>query len=258
MAALTYVALNGMFNLTLRGDSFTSPANVWLSAMTAAGNESGGGTEVSGGGYARQPITFAAPSAGAVASDVAVTWEPLHTGADQAIVGWTIWDAVTAGSMLAFHTLASPLTIRANNGAQFDIGDITLVSSGAMFNDFLANKWLDHLFRNSAYTPPADPYMGHYTVIPTRSTAGTEVSDSAYMRIAVPFVTSVIGATVNDAQEQWNPLLADAGATLTGWALSDAITAGNELMFGPWSPSPTPAVGDTVTLVDDKFFLRAF
>ena len=40
------------------GTAYTAPSTLYVALFTAAPSDSGGGTEVSGGGYARQTIAF--------------------------------------------------------------------------------------------------------------------------------------------------------------------------------------------------------
>lgn len=244
MAALTTYARNKMLDLTLQATAYTSPANVYLSAMTVAGNAAGGGTEVG----TRQAVTFAAAASGAIATNTTVTWSPLDAAAAHTVVGWTVWDASTTGNMLAFHTLASSVTVNAGRPCSFASGNVTVTSDGVAMKDYLANKWLDHLLRHVAYTAPAAPYLGLYRVTPTRSAAGTEETDSAYSRLSCPFNAAASGSTSTTNLESWAPLLADADETETGWAISDAATVGNQLFFGAWSPSQALVAGDTVKL----------
>jgi hypothetical protein len=58
-----------------------------VALVTATGTAAAAGTEVAGGSYARQQITFAAPSAGSIASNVALTYTSMPactvTGVDE-------------------------------------------------------------------------------------------------------------------------------------------------------------------------------
>jgi hypothetical protein len=51
---------------------------------------------------------------------------------------------------------------------------------------FLAHELLDHVFGAATYTPPATLYFALFTVAPAiDGTGGTEVSGTAYARVAV-------------------------------------------------------------------------
>ena len=49
--------------------SYTMPADVYVALYTAAPNDAGGGTEATGGSYARQIATFSSASGGATSND---------------------------------------------------------------------------------------------------------------------------------------------------------------------------------------------
>lgn len=93
----------------LRGSNITAPANIYIALFTAAPGEAGGGTEVTGGSYARQVITFAAPSGGnpRSISNTAQIDFPAATGTWGDIIGWALFDASSAGNMLYYGDVTS-------------------------------------------------------------------------------------------------------------------------------------------------------
>lgn len=100
--------------------------------------------------------------------------------------------------------------------------------------DYLENKVLDHVLRNTLYTQPAVVYSALFTVIPSDSSAGTEVTNatSGYTRVATTFCTAgvtVIGQSVNIGAVTF--VTAAAAYTVVGWAIMDAITGGNILYW---------------------------
>ena len=60
------------------------------------------------------------------------------------------------------------------------------------FTDYLENKLLAHTFSNTAYTSPSTVYVALYTVAPTDSSAGTEVTGGG--------LRSAVGELYNDRQ----------------------------------------------------------
>ena len=50
----------------------------------------------------------------------------------------------------------------------------------AGFSDYLEDKVLDHVFGGTAYTAPSTLYVALYTVAPTDTGGGTEVSGGGY------------------------------------------------------------------------------
>lgn len=113
---------NAVLNHVFRNTSLTSPTTVYLSLYTVTPSDAGGGTEVTGGGYARQAITFGAPSAGAIANTVAVAFTA--TGANfGTVVAVGIHDALTTGNLLAWDGITSAV-INDGDTINFPIGDI--------------------------------------------------------------------------------------------------------------------------------------
>lgn len=116
---------------TRYGDgTYSKPATVYLALFTAAPGVGGGGTEVSGGSYARQAITndlanWADAVAGLKTNGVAVTF-PAATVAWGTITHAAIFDALTAGNMQDFAALAASKTVQIGDVLQFAIGSISL------------------------------------------------------------------------------------------------------------------------------------
>lgn len=114
MAGVTYYARRQFLDwLSGKGDP---PASVdrYLALFTAAPSDAGGGTECSGGDYARASIPAAMPYADALASDVVntapVTFNPA-VGAWGTITHVGVYDAPTGGNLLTWATLPSSLVI---------------------------------------------------------------------------------------------------------------------------------------------------
>jgi hypothetical protein len=107
----------------LRAQAFTPPATIYVGLFTAAPSDAGGGTEVSGGSYARQSVALSAASGGASSNSADITF-PQAT-ADWGTIGWlALFDAVSAGNMLMWSALDASKVI--NNGDTFKInaGDL--------------------------------------------------------------------------------------------------------------------------------------
>ena len=114
---------NALINATLRNTSYTSPATVYVALFTTDPTDAGTGTEVSGGSYARQSVTFAAPSNGLSASNADVTFP--QASASWGTVGWIgIYDALTTGNLL-YHTALDV-------AKAIDTGDIFKIASGSL------------------------------------------------------------------------------------------------------------------------------
>ena len=121
MAEISNYLENALINGTIRGTSYTAPSTVYVGLYTSDPTDADTGTEVTGGSYARQSATFAAPSNGSSASNADITF-PQAT-ANWGTVGWIgILDASTSGNLLYHTPLDAAKTI--------ETGDIFKIASG--------------------------------------------------------------------------------------------------------------------------------
>ena len=88
-------------------NAYTSPTTVYVSLHTANPNEDASGTEVSGGGYVRQSGSFTV--SGNTATTSAAIEYPTATASYGTVSHVAIWDASSAGNMLAYASLTASL-----------------------------------------------------------------------------------------------------------------------------------------------------
>jgi hypothetical protein len=124
---LSSYLISALLNHVYRNTAYTSPTQTYAALFTSTATlaELIAGTlthEVTGGAYARQAATFAAPSGGAV-SNSTITYAT-------ATAGWgTIrfvaeMDALTAGNILSLSQLSSDVVISTGNQFQFNSGSL--------------------------------------------------------------------------------------------------------------------------------------
>jgi hypothetical protein len=135
MGASNYLE-NEIIKHLFRTGSFTKPSALWVALFTVAPTDAGGGTEVSGGSYARvqrNPLdaNWAEPAAGdGETSNVADITFPSATANWGTVVAFGIFDASTSGNMLVWATLAGSRTINSGDApAKFSAGDLTVTVS---------------------------------------------------------------------------------------------------------------------------------
>lgn len=117
---------NAIVNHVLRNTAYTSPTSVHIGLFTAAPGEAGGGTEVSGNAYARQAVTFGAPTDG-VCLNTALVQFPIATPSGWGTVThFAIFDAATGGNMLYHAALGASLVVNASTRVEFAIGQISV------------------------------------------------------------------------------------------------------------------------------------
>ena len=102
MAEISNYLENALINVTLRATAYTAPTTVYLALYTTDPTDADTGTECSGTSYARQAVTFGAPSNG-VSTNSAVIDFPQAGGAWGTITHIGIRDALTVGNLL-YHT----------------------------------------------------------------------------------------------------------------------------------------------------------
>lgn len=102
------------------GNVVTQPtAPLKLALTTTLPTDSTPGTEVTGGSYARQSITFGSVSGGLVSNSVLVRFDNLPTAT---IVGAEVWDS--AGSPVRLLWKAFSKSVTAGDALEFAVGDI--------------------------------------------------------------------------------------------------------------------------------------
>lgn len=126
MASMTDYLEDALRDHVLRNTAYTSPTTVYLALFTSATDDAGGGTEVTGGSYARQAVTFAAGAAGSGAadnsSDVSFTNMPAAT-----VTHAALFDASSGGNMLMHAALSSSKTTNSGDTLTFATGDVDAV-----------------------------------------------------------------------------------------------------------------------------------
>jgi hypothetical protein len=117
----------------LGGADFVRPATVYVALYTVMPTGSGGGTEVSGNGYARVAVTnsstnwpAASGSTPVKANGTAVTFPTVITAPWGTVVGFGIFDAASAGNGSDFGALATPRLCAVGDTPSFAAGALTI------------------------------------------------------------------------------------------------------------------------------------
>ncbi len=124
---------NALINAVLRGIPYTSPSNVYVGLFTTSPAEDGtGGVEVTGGSYARQVISFTAPSqlsGGAFTSNASTISFPVATSGWGTITTIGIFDDANAGNLLYVGPAGTPKTVATGDQLTFPTGALTVTES---------------------------------------------------------------------------------------------------------------------------------
>ena len=94
---------------TFTSGSVTRPTAWYLGLFTAAPGEAGGGTEVSGGSYVREAVTFSVT--GDTATNTAAVEWPVATSTWGTITHIAVYDASSGGNQIAYAALTNAKTI---------------------------------------------------------------------------------------------------------------------------------------------------
>ncbi|MDQ3540487.1 MAG: hypothetical protein M3440_07345 [Chloroflexota bacterium] len=135
MSGMTNYLEDAVLNHILRGVAFpTLPASLHFGLLTAAPTDAGGGTEVTGGAYARVAITratasFAVPADNAgvqqTSNSVVVTFAT-PTANWGTVTHLGVYDAPTAGNLLYWNILGTSRNILSgDNAPSFAVAALT-------------------------------------------------------------------------------------------------------------------------------------
>ena len=121
------------------------------------------------------------------------------------------------------------------------------------FSTHLAQKVINHFFRNSSQTATAATYLALFIADPTDdNVTANEVSGGWYARQQVTSWAAPVGtgATTSNSNEVVFSAVTGSAVTVTHWAIYDAATSGNLLGSGALTASK-------VLNVDDVFVASA-
>lgn len=81
--------------------AFTMPTTAYLALMTSDPTIANTGTEVAGGSYARQAITWGTEALGRIANSATINFTNLPA---TTVTHWAVYDAASGGNLLYFGT----------------------------------------------------------------------------------------------------------------------------------------------------------
>lgn len=121
MANLVTVEANALLGASSGQAAYVNPTGaIKVALVSSTGSATLPGTEISGGSYARQTVTFAAPSGGSISSNVALTYTNMPavtvTGVDE-------FDSAATPVRRWFGNLSASKTVNA--------GDTFSIASGS-------------------------------------------------------------------------------------------------------------------------------
>ena len=106
------------------GNAYTAPVTLYTGLYTAAPSDTGGGTELSGNGYARQATAFTVT--GNTASNTSAEEWATATGSWGTITHVGVFDASTGCNLMAYGTLTASKTIATGDVFRIPAGDLDI------------------------------------------------------------------------------------------------------------------------------------
>lgn len=127
MSSFSDYTENKVAELVTGKTAFTLPT-VYLALFTAAPSDAGGGTEVTGGSYARKVTAGAdwTTAASGVISNATVITFVTPTGSWGTVTHVAAFDASTTGNMLWWDDLTTSQAVGTGNTVSFAIGALTI------------------------------------------------------------------------------------------------------------------------------------
>lgn len=109
---------------------YTAPGTVYVALYTAAPTDAGGGTEVTGGSYARVAVTnnvtnWPAAAAGAKSNGTVITF-PTATANWGTVTSFAILDASSGGNFLYWATLTTNRDVLSGDTPSFAVGTLVV------------------------------------------------------------------------------------------------------------------------------------
>lgn len=239
-SALSDYLEDKLLDHVLGGGDYTPPANVFASLHTAALNDAGSGTEVSGNNYSRKSISNDATNFPAAVSGSKFLHVLQQFATPSASWGTAVsaglWDASSAGNLLWRWDPAS-LAIGSGDIIQLAVDAIAFSLAGAA-STYLQNKLLDLVLSGAAFTRPATVYLAAFV-------SGSEVTGNNYSRKSITNNSTnfpaASGGAKNLATDQTMASPSGSWGVVDSFRLYDASSGGNQLFT--ITPATPKAVG---------------
>lgn len=127
MAGFSDYLEDKVLNHVFGGNAFTAPSSLHVALYTVAPSDTGGGTEVTGGSYARQTATFSVSGTNPTnATNTSAIEYPTATAGYGTVVAVGVLDASSGGNLLAYANLDSSKVISTGDVFRFNTGDLDI------------------------------------------------------------------------------------------------------------------------------------
>jgi hypothetical protein len=227
--------LDHIFNVV-----YNRPTNLFLGLSTADPLDTGAGlAEPSDGAYSRATITFGAAAARAVTQNAKLTFAQA-TAAWGVLTHYGVFDAVSAGNMLAHGSLTVAKNVVSGNTPSVATSEVAISFTAGEISDYLSNALLDHAFSLSTFAVP-DTFIAMCTGDVLDTDTGSTISETsagAYAREEVdvnggasPTWDLAANGSLDNTHTISFTQATGSWSTITALAIVDALTVGNLLFY---------------------------
>lgn len=179
MSEMTKYLQEIIVDMILFDASFSPSPVIYVGLLSSLSSDGELYSEINGNGYARQVISFDAPTGGVSASSTTVTF-PTPTADWGTVTHVGIFTAATGGNMLYYETLSFPITILEDSIVNITEGSLSVSITGDGSNTF-KNDIINATLRFGSITSlKGQGNVGLYTSITSGGDSSTEASGSGY------------------------------------------------------------------------------
>lgn len=120
---LPNVIENQLLDALVGTTAYTVTGPIKLALVTANGDDASAGTEVTGGSYARQTITFGGATSGSITNSAIINFTSMPS---TTVVGIELYDSAGTPKRLAYGPLTTSRTVTLGDTVQFATSTVTL------------------------------------------------------------------------------------------------------------------------------------
>ena len=117
------ITTSKILNKTLKSGADTFTGTGFLAMFSTNPTADGTGTEIQGGGYARQPITVGATTTGETLNTNLISFVNMPA---VTLPYWAIYSAVTGGELLYYGSLETPYVLVSGDELKIAIGSLKI------------------------------------------------------------------------------------------------------------------------------------
>lgn len=253
MSALSDYSENKLADHAVGTATYTPGATLTVKLYTSSPSDSGGGTEVSGGGYVAATLTNntvnfpqSLTSGSPTKTNGTVIQFPVATASWGTITHWAIYEGA---NLLVYGPFSPSNYVSPADAPKIDAGKLSIefLSAGAGgLTESVRRKLLDLMFGGLIYTKPTTVYASAAVALSGETL--TDWVDSGYARKPIAFSFAIGGVAFSSNNQTINSGVVDAGSSdiLTHYGIWDDLVSGSLIAVGALSTPRTPAQADSV------------